>query len=190
MDGIDGYVTLGDFFAALDEHASSAIPAFLEQGQTPESELADPTSFLLTDDEFTAGKTTLEEEQIQDLWLVMGRDYQFKPGRPTFRKRQRGEGITRNELAEMLRSEAPRVEEERVPRTLGQIPSEMLPGNEVPGVHIVPSGRIAQAQTKLVPDRGVVGPLVKDVKKLPGWIKAGALGAIVLAAFWLVPAGR
>jgi hypothetical protein len=198
---MDGFVTMGDIFATLDERRSSAMPAFLEQGLTPESELADPTSFIVGKQRFTPEKTSLEEEQKQDLWLAVGRDYKIKPEGSTF-QRWAGEHPAASLRRRFAVTEKERVEEPPVVRPepavrktrtrsqivrrtgLGQLPEEILPSADAPGVTVVPVAREAVAP-KVVPETEPAEQKAVGEKSRP-WLVIGGLGLAGIALVGLL----
>ncbi len=160
------FIEMGDVWATLDDSRQSGTPAFLHVGQEPATELADPVSMHIDQIPFGQGKVRLEEEQIQDFHLAVGRDFVFDPGEPTFQKRTRGRTVTQAELAAVIEEQkklARAVEQNRVkmgrpakvgraPRVftlpfyarrpgasgLGQIP-EFIPRSDTPRITLVPA---------------------------------------------------
>lgn len=194
---MDGYVTMGDVFATLDEIRSSAMPAFLEQGLTPQSELVDPTGFIVSEQRFSPEKTSLEEEQKQDLWLAVGRDYKIKPGGSTF---QRWYGDVRSEPSEREttppeavepREAAPKTRRLRRARTpseiirrtgLGQLPEEIASSVDTPGVTVAPVARISpEPEDAPLPVPEAVPGVEVPVKKSVPWLAIGGVVGALLA---------
>ena len=174
------------------------MPAFLEQGETPASEIKSRIPEMIDRTPYGTGKTFLEEEQIQDLFLAVGRPYVPGMDLPTFQRRfttrqieairkakqdvkRRNEGLSLNFMG--VEAPTPEEEEARAAKVeLGESPYETFPTIAPTGVSMSPVA-ITAVEPK---DEGVVAaPVVKPPLKTKQWLIVGGLSivAIILGAW-------